>query len=130
MKRADLYFALVVAAFFVPFFLSRTLYEGYQSFNAAHGMVMSFVKFSILSTMGELLGLRISSGHYFRKGFGVLPRAVVWGFLGMGINMAFVVFSTGVPAFAAYLGVDNPAAIMEGALSWGKVLLAFAISVT
>ena len=31
--------------------------------------------------MGELLGLRISSGHYFRKGFGVLPRAVVWGFL-------------------------------------------------
>ncbi len=52
-------------------------------------MVMSFVKFSILSTMGELLGLRISSGHYFRKGFGVLPRAVVWGFLGMGINMAF-----------------------------------------
>lgn len=130
MKRADLYFALVVGAFFVPFFLSRTLYEGYQSFNAAHGMVMSFVKFSILSTMGELLGLRISSGHYFRKGFGVLPRAVVWGFLGMGINMAFVVFSTGVPAFAAYLGVDNPAAIMEGALSWGKVLLAFAISVT
>ena len=114
MKRADLYFALVVAAFFVPFFLSRTLYEGYQSFNAAHGMVMSFVKFSILSTMGELLGLRISSGHYFRKGFGVLPRAVVWG----------------VPAFAAYLGVDNPAAIMEGAFSWGKVLLAFAISVT
>ena len=52
------------------------------------------------------------------------------GFLGMGINMAFVVFSTGVPAFAAYLGVDNPAAIMEGAFSWGKVLLAFAISVT
>jgi len=81
MKRADLYFALVVAAFFVPFFLSRTLYEGYQSFNAAHGMVMSFVKFSILSTMGELLGLRISSGHYFRKGFGVLPRAVC----GMGL---------------------------------------------
>ena len=39
-------------------------------------MVMSFVKFSILSTMGELLGLRISSGHYFRKGFGVLP--VLW----------------------------------------------------
>ena len=74
MKRADLYFALVVAAFFVPFFLSRTLYEGYQSFNAAHGMVMSFVKFSILSTMGELLGLRISSGH--QHGFrGVFYRS-------------------------------------------------------
>ena len=33
-------------------------------------MVMSFIKFAILSTMGELLGLRISTGNYFRKGFG------------------------------------------------------------
>ncbi len=130
MKKQDFLFIILVVVVFLPFFLSDAVYGWYKSFNAAHGMVMSFVKFSILSTMGELLGLRISSGHYFRKGFGVLPRAVVWGFLGMGISMAFVVFSTGVPAFAAYLGVDNPAAIMEGALSWGKVLLAFAISVT
>ena len=130
MKQKDLIFLLIVVALFLPFALSETLYQGYQSFNAAHGMVMSFLKFAILSTMGELLGLRISTGNYFRKGFGVLPRAVVWGIFGMGINMAFVVFSTGVPAFAAYLGVEHPQAIMAGGLSWGKAGLALAISVT
>ena len=93
-------------------------------------MVMSFLKFAVLSTLGELLGLRISTGQYLRKGFGVLPRAVVWGVLGMGINLAFIVFSTGVPAAAGYLGVADPAAIMAGPVTLGKVLLAFAISVS
>ena len=130
MKRTDFYFCLIVVALFAPFFLSSSLYAGYQSFNAEHGMVMSFLKFAVLSTLGELLGLRISTGQYLRKGFGVLPRAVVWGVLGMGINLAFIVFSTGVPAAAGYLGVDDPAAIMAGPVTLSKVLLAFAISVS
>ncbi|WP_302458838.1 hypothetical protein [Mediterranea massiliensis] len=129
MKRTDFYFCLIVVALFAPFVLSSSLYAGYQSFNAEHGMVMSFLKFAVLSTLGELLGLRISTGQYLRKGFGVLPRAVVWGVLGMGINLAFIVFSTGVPAAAGYLGVDDPAAIMAGPVTLSKVLLAFAISV-
>ena len=128
MKRTDFYFCLIVVALFA--LLSSSLYAGYQSFNAEHGMVMSFLKFAVLSTLGELLGLRISTGQYLRKGFGVLPRAVVWGVLGMGINLAFIVFSTGVPAAAGYLGVDDPAAIMAGPVTPSKVLLAFAISVT
>ena len=93
-------------------------------------MVMSFLKFAVLSTLGELLGLRISTGQYLRKGFGVLPRAVVWGVLGMGINLAFIIFSTGVPAAVGYLGVDDPAAIMAGPVTVSKVLLALGISVT
>lgn len=130
MKHTDFYFCLIVVALFAPFVLSSSLYAGYQSFNAEHGMVMSFLKFAVLSTLGELLGLRISTGQYLRKGFGVLPRAVVWGVLGMGINLAFIVFSTGVPAAAGYLGVDDPAAIMAGPVTPSKVLLAFAISVS
>lgn len=93
-------------------------------------MIMSFLKFALLSTMGELLGLRISSGKYYYRGFGILPRALVWGFLGMGINMAFVVFSQGVPAFAGYLGVSDPTAIMAGPVCLKKIALAFTISVT
>lgn len=129
MKRTDFYFMLIVVALFAPFFLSESLYAGYQSFNAEHGMIMSFIKFAILSTLGELLGLRISTGNYYRIGFGVLPRAVVWGIFGMGINMAFIIFSTGVPAVAAYLGVADPAGIMAGPVCLSKVLLALAISV-
>jgi hypothetical protein len=92
-------------------------------------MVMSFIKFAILSTFGECIGLRISSGVYNRKGFGILPRALVWGVLGMGISMAMTIFSTGIPAFMAAQGMDNAAAVMGMALSWQKVLVAFCISV-
>ncbi len=130
MKSKDLIFALVVLLVFVPFFVSDQLYAFYVSFNAAHGMVMSFIKFGLLATLGEVLGLRISTGNYTYPGFGILPRAVVWGLLGMWINMAFVVFSNGVPAFAGYLGVENPVGILNGEMGWAKVAMAFAISVT
>lgn len=129
MKRNDLLFALVALAVFLPFFVSNDLYQAYVSFNSAHGMVMSFVKFAILATMGELLGLRISTGAYYFKGFGIAAHALVWGLFGMWINLAFVVFSAGVPALAQSLGVADAAGIMAGPLSWPKVALAFAISV-
>ncbi len=129
MKKGDLLFLCVTLALFVPFFVSDELYGAYREFNSSHGMLASFFKFAVLSTLGELLGLRISSGSYYRKGFGVMPRAFVWGIFGMAINMAFVIFSTGIPAFAGYLGVENPAGIMSGNISVGKVALAFAVSV-
>lgn len=40
---------------------------------------MSFVKFAILATLGEMLGLRISTGVYHNKTFGIIPRMVIWG---------------------------------------------------
>lgn len=129
MRAKDFIFILIVIAVFLPFTISDTIYNWYLSFNAEHGMVMSFIKFGILATMGELLGLRISRGVYYFEGFGVLPRAIVWGILGMGINMAFIVFSTGVPAFMGYMGMDNPSGVMAGSLTFEKVLLAFSVSV-
>ena len=102
MKKQDFLFIFVLVIIFLPFFVSESIYNWYKSFNAAHGMVMSFVKFGILATLGEMLGLRISAGVYNRKGFGVLPRAVVWGLLGMGINAAMIIFSKGVPQFMEY----------------------------
>lgn len=129
MRSKDFIFILIVIAVFLPFVISDVLYDWYLAFNAEHGMVMSFLKFGILATMGELLGLRISKGVYYFEGFGVLPRAIVWGILGMGINMAFIVFSTGVPAFMGYMGMNNLTEVMAGALTPEKVLLAFSISV-
>lgn len=129
MRTKDFIFILIVILIFLPFMISDALYDWYLSLNAEHGMVMSFLKFGILATMGELLGLRISRGVYYFDGFGVLPRAIVWGILGMGINMAFIVFSTGVPAFMGYMGMDNPSGVMSGTLTLEKVLLAFSISV-
>ena len=92
-------------------------------------MVMCFIKFGILATLCEMLGLRISAGVYNRKGFGVLPRAVVWGLLGMGINAAMIIFSKGVPQFMEYMGMAYAAAIINGEFCFDKLWIAFAISV-
>lgn len=92
-------------------------------------MVMSFLKFAILSTLGELLGLRISTGVYYRKGFGIWPRAVVWGIFGMGINLAMIIFSNGVPVALEYVGLQGATTLMAGPLTPAKVLVAFFISV-
>jgi hypothetical protein len=93
-------------------------------------MLLSFLKFAILATLGECIGLRITSGVWSKPGFGILPRAVVWGVLGMAISMAITIFSNGVPAFLVSLGETNAATAMAGAISWEKVWVAFAISVT
>ena len=129
MKKQDFLFVFILIVIFLPFFVSDAVYGWYKSFNAAHGMVMSILKFGVLSTLGEMLGLRISAGVYNRKGFGVLSRAVVWGILGMGINMAMIVFSKGVPQFMEYMGMANAAATFTSeAMSLDKVLVALAIA--
>ena len=130
MKRTDLYFIVAIAAIFLPFFLSAPLYEWYSTFNASHGMVMSFLKFGILSTLGEMLGCRISTGKYVTPTFGVLPRMVVWGLLGMGINMAMIIFSKGTPMFMQYMGMTNAVeAFTTDGFSMDKLWVALAVSV-
>lgn len=129
MKKSDFIFALCIVGIFLPFVLCETLYETYKSFNAAHGMVMSFIKFGVLSTMGEMLGHRISTGKYLSSTFGVVPRMVVWGILGMGINMAMIIFSKGTPEFLAYLGMENAPTLLGGEFCGEKIIVAAAISV-
>ncbi len=131
MKKQDFIFLIGVAVLLLPFFICPPVTAWYHSFNATHGMVMSFLKFAILSTLGEMIGLRIASGVYNRKGFGILPRMLVWGVLGMGINVAMIIFSNGTPVLLQYLGMaDAPALFQSSALTWRKVLVAFAVSVS
>ena len=130
MKRTDFCFALAIVAIFLPFVLCSPLYEWYKEFNAAHGMMMSFFKFGILSTMGEMLGCRISTGNYVTPTFGVLPRMIVWGLLGMGINMAMIIFSKGTPMFMEYMGMkDAVNSFTAAAFTMDKLWVALAVSV-
>jgi hypothetical protein len=126
--RQDLVFALAVAVFFSPFFIFRGVFEAYYLFNLEHGLLMSFIKFSILATLGEVIGLRIKTGAYYKKGFGLLPRALVWGFLGMTIYMAFAIFASGTPVLLEKLGFEDAGLIIHSELSWKKLLVSFGIA--
>ena len=125
--RNDLIFLLGVLVFFLPFFVSDAVFDAYYQFNLEHGLPMSFVKFAILATLGEVIGLRIKTGKYHQKGFGLIPRAIVWGFLGMTIYMAFAIFAAGTPVFLEKVGFENASSILHSDLSWRKVLVSFSI---
>jgi hypothetical protein len=91
---------------------------------------MAFFKFAVLATFGEVLGLRIRTGKYNMPNFGILPRAIVWGFLGIWIAIAMGVFRNGVPAYLDRFQVLNGInAAMSGNFSLLKLLGAFCVSV-
>ena len=135
MKRSDFITILIVILILLPFFIFPPVLDFYRTFNAEHAYIASFIKFAILATFGESIGLRIRTGHYFQAGFGFLPRAIVWGFLGVSIKMAFVIFGEGAPYMLKTMGVifpvEHPADILrQNGYFWLKLLSAFSVSAT
>lgn len=130
MKKQDLFILLGTMAFLSPFFIFQNVYHGYEEINQQFPLIMAFLKFAILATFGEVLGLRIRTGKYNMTNFGILPRAVIWGLLGMWIAVAMGIFRTGVPAyldkFQLFSGIN---AAMMGSFSALKLWGAFCISV-
>jgi hypothetical protein len=128
MKRGDLLCILYITALFVPFLVSDDLYRFYLTFNSEHGFIAGFVKFSLLATFGEVVGLRIRTGSYDLKGFGLLPKALVWGFLGISIKAAFMIFQAGTVSVLEYAGINNATDLLAGQFSGGKIVAAFTVS--
>ena len=130
MRKSDLICFFGFVLLFAPFFFFRELFQFYRTFNAEHPYITAFVKFFVLAPFGEMLGLRIRKGFYYEKGFGLLPRAIVWGFLGISLKMAFDIFSHGAPAMLINMGVNLPEDIMTQPFSPLKLLVTFSIGAT
>ena len=145
MKKADWIVVIIWVIVLAPFFIPATgFYAAFNSLTSNHPFVMAFFKFAILATFGEMLALRIRTkkasvwrdagiAYPDEKGFGIVPRMMVWGFLGMCITMAMMIFKSGVPVFMANVAGCDPATLKEvfgsSCLTWGKVGIAFCVSV-
>lgn len=129
MKRADYITIIIVLAVIGIFAFVPGALDAFNNATANHGMVMSFFKFAILASFGEMLALRIRKGCYLEKGFGLIPRMLVWGILGMCIAMAMIIFKAGTIKFLTVLGIEQAGEWFAGGLSWGKLLVAFCVSV-
>jgi hypothetical protein len=128
MKKSDLILIITISVIVLIFILFPKAHETYTKLNITHGMWMSFIKFGVLATFGESLALRLSTGHYNKTGFGLLPKAVVWGLLGLSIKMAFIIFSNGTAAFVEYLGLDGAHASLAKPITITAMITAFSIS--
>jgi len=74
-----------------------SILETYHSITTLHPFASSFFKFGVLATFGEVIACKIRTKHWPDKNFGLLPKAFVWGFLGIFILYAFKIFASGVP---------------------------------
>ena len=140
MKKGDWILIACVAAVAALFAIPQThAGEAFNWATAHHPYIMAFFKFAILATLGEMLALRIREGVYNKPGFGVLPRMIVWGFLGMAIAMSMVIFKCGVPVFLGTVAdaltgnadhaVAYAAVFKASEFTLGKLGIAFAVSV-
>lgn len=140
IKKQDIIFFFVFAAAVIPF-LPLPWFRGFHEswlYNESYWVYTSFLKFTLLATMGEIIGLRIKEGIYYKPSFGLLPRMIVWGFLGLTVKVAFVTFAAGVPVLASkYFGVTEAINAMsyrdvfeasEHGLAAERVFTAFLIS--
>ena len=131
MKKSDFVTLVVVVAVVCGFAFIPSAWDWFNETTRAHGLLMSFFKFAILGTFGEMLALRIREGVYLKKGFGLLPKMLVWGVLGVVIASAMTIFKTGtVKLLDGGFHFDGKAAEwFAGDLSWGKAFVALCVSV-
>ncbi|OFX70868.1 MAG: hypothetical protein A2X12_10155 [Bacteroidetes bacterium GWE2_29_8] len=129
MKLKDIYFILIILVSISLFFIFSDVIAAYNYVNINHGIIMSFIKFGILATLGEIIALRIKEGVYFKEGFGIMPKMLVWGLLGIFIKFSFVVFAKGTPLFLEYIGVSEASIFATMGISVKSIFVSFSISV-
>ncbi|MBO6025223.1 MAG: hypothetical protein J6P83_10275 [Bacteroidales bacterium] len=131
MKKADFITIIIVAAVVCGFAFIPGAWDWFKTTTENHGLLMSFFKFAILGTFGEMLALRIREGVYMKKGFGLLPKMLVWGVLGVVIASAMIIFKAGTGALLEKgFRLENASTwISETDLSWHKFIAALCTSV-
>ncbi|OIQ48875.1 hypothetical protein BerOc1_03628 [Pseudodesulfovibrio hydrargyri] len=128
MKFTDLIAAAAVVSAILLFTAVPDAVPALGGFAEAHPFIMSFLKFAILGTLGEMVALRIATKRYTHRTFGLMPRCLVWGSIGLVIHTAFIVYATGTPNFLMGLGFSLPPdALADGDFAT-RLGLAFSIS--
>ncbi len=93
MKKGDYIWGAALSAWILVLAVPVSR-DAFMSYTGAHPYIGGFIKFSILATMGDLLGIRFIRGSYFIPR-GVIPKAVNWGVIGMMVTLMFTLFMGG-----------------------------------
>jgi len=99
MKKGDSIWGGVLA-FWILILAVPASRDRFIEITEIHPYIAGFIKFSILATMGDLLGMRIVN-----KGWAVpkstLAKSAVWGTIGIIVTLVFTVYMGGTAAAQA-----------------------------
>lgn len=128
MKISDLLTVLLIALALAVFSVAPDHIPAWGEFAQNHAFFMSFLKFAVLCTIGELVALRITTSQYIHSGFGFIPRILMWGFIGLVIHTAFIIYATGTPAFLMGTGLSIAPDVLAHGTFGQRLGMAFSIS--
>jgi len=86
--------AVVMAAFAMVLILPESR-EIFRELSAAHPMIMGFVKFALLATIGEMLAMRMRQNEWSLP-FSLGWRMMIWGIIGAVLAIMLKMYSGGV----------------------------------
>ena len=111
-KYGTVIWVMILAAF-AAFLILPSTHNLFVSATCSHPYIMGFIKFAILSTMGEFLATRIVLKRW-QMVRGMLPKMLIWGVLGVLIVMMFSVYADGVS------GAINKGLLWTGGMDGGS----------
>lgn len=131
MKRGDFAWGAVLALWIAILIIPGSR-ERFIEVTELHPYAAGFVKFSILATMGDLLGMRMAYKQWIVPK-STLSKSVIWGIIGIMVTLAFTVFMAGTAAAQAsgklpFQGVVFAQAIFGSAImnvTFGPVMMVF-----
>jgi len=124
LKYLDLIFTLLFCAVCALATVPVTA-QAFKAWTLANPFLSPFIKFALLGTFGECLALRMYTGRYHAPGFGIGPKALMWGVNGVIIAMAFAVFTGGTGSLLQLIGLHGAPSSTSPA---ERLLWAFSVS--
>jgi hypothetical protein len=99
LKKGDFFwgFALLI---WIVILVTPSTRAAFLTATDAHPYIGGFIKFSILATMGDLLGIRVLKGDWAIPK-GIFYKAIVWGIIGLMVTLVFTVYMGGTAAAQA-----------------------------
>jgi hypothetical protein len=99
MKKGDLLWGIALLVWILILVIpdSRVVFIAVTD---AHPYAGGFVKFAILASMGDMLGIRAIRGQWI-KPKGLIFKAFIWGVIGLMVTLVFTVFMGGAAAAQA-----------------------------
>lgn len=96
MKKGTVMWSLVIIVYIGILAIPQSR-DIFNELSMSYPYIMGFINFSILSTMGELLAIRMTTKNWSIPS-GVIWRFITWGVIGIVITLVFQIFNNGVSA--------------------------------